>query len=60
MATAATEKFDPIDSSFIKRTIVGGTAASILKGIVWGNAVAISQSFGKYFFVHLPPHFWLI
>ena len=46
MATTATEKYDPIDSSFIKRTIVGGTAASVLKGLIWGNAVAISQSLG--------------
>jgi hypothetical protein len=48
MAHAAEEKLAPVGAGFINRTIVGGTAAALLKGAVWGNAVALSQALGAF------------
>jgi hypothetical protein len=36
-----------IDASFISRSILGAGALNTLKGVAWGNVVALSQALGK-------------
>lgn len=36
-----------VDSSFIGRSIAGYGVLHALKGVAWGNCVALSQALGK-------------
>lgn len=47
-AVHAEEKLPAVDTKFIDRTLIGGGAATAIKGLIWGNAVAISQAIGVY------------
>ena len=38
------EKLPAVDTSFIGRTMIGPTAGNLFKGVLFGNAVAISQA----------------
>jgi hypothetical protein len=42
----ATASLPPVDSAMIKRTVLGATAVAVLKGTIWGNAIALSQAAG--------------
>lgn len=44
----AEEKLPVVNSAFISRTFVGPTAGNILKGMLFGNAVALSQALGEF------------
>lgn len=48
MAAAQETQLGAIDTTFINRTHIGIAGGNFMRGLIWGNVAALSQSFGMW------------